>query len=168
MKTRVVGLLALACLLGTVLWLALLITSVASGGPLTSFEQGLPHVRGLGVLFYATYINAATITILAVMLFSALYVFFRPVDPVWANIGVAFVPIYGAMNITVYLSQVIVVPRLLELMASPEYHTLAAFALRLTVQHWHDSAVAIVNNLAYAVLGIPSPPDNRTVRKARS
>ena len=156
MKVRVVGLLGLTCLLGTALWLALLITSVASAGSLTSFEQVLSHVRGLGVVFYATYFNAALITIVAVMLFSALYVLFRPADPVWATIGVAFVPIYGAMNIAVYLSQITVVPRLLELMASPEYQALAAFALRQAVQQWPDSAVAIVNNLAYAVLGIPS------------
>jgi hypothetical protein len=68
------------------------------------------------------------------MLLSALYVLLRPVDPVWATIGVAFVPIYGAMNIAVYLSQVTVVPRLLELVASLEYQVLAAFALRLAVR----------------------------------
>jgi len=60
------------------------------------------------------------------------------------------------MNLAVYLSQVTVVPRLFQLQATPEYQALSQFLLRQAIQQWPDSMVSIVNNLAYAILGVPS------------
>jgi hypothetical protein len=146
----------MTCLVFTVLWLVFLIAGVASAGPLATFDQVLAHVGKLDMLFYGTYVNAALVTIFAVMLFAALYEFCRLLAPTWAGIAIAFVPIYGAMNLLVYLSQVTIVPRLVHLMGVAEHRALSAFVLRQLVQQWPDSAVFVVNNLGYAILGIPS------------
>jgi hypothetical protein len=156
MQTKLIGYVSLLCLVLTVIWLALLITGMAGAGPLDTFERTLAYVKPLGVTFYLTYLNAALITVMAVMLFALLYRAYQSAAPEWAITGLAFVPIYGAMNLCVYLSQVTVVPQLLQLQSMPEYQTLAPLLLRQTLQIWPYSAVATVNNLAYAVLGIPS------------
>ncbi len=60
------------------------------------------------------------------------------------------------MNLIAYLSQITVVPRLLQLQAMSDYRIVAQFLLRQTIQQWPGSIIFSVNNLAYAVLGIPS------------
>jgi len=156
MNTKLLGVLSLTCLMITILWLVLFVAGMAVAGPLETFEQVLAYVNKLGSLFYLTYANAALITVSAVMLFAALYIHYKPIAPEWSAIGVMFVPIYGALNLIAYLSQVTVVPRLLELQVFPEYQVFSQFLLRLFIQQWPDSAISIVNNLAYAVLGVPS------------
>lgn len=156
MQTKLLGVLSLTCLIVTILWLVLFVAGMAFAGPLNTFEQVLAHVNKLGVLFYLTYANAALITVSAVMLFGALYIHYKAIAPEWSVIGVMFVPIYGALNLIAYLSQITVVPRLLELQALPEYQAFSQFLLQQTLQQWPDSTISIVNNLAYAVLGVPS------------
>ncbi len=157
MQTKLLGVLSLICLVFTVLWLVCVIAGgMAVAGPLETFEQVLARVNKADAILYLTYTNAALITVSAVMLFAALYVYYEPMAPEWSAIGVTFVPIYGAMNLIVYLSQITVLPRLLELHAKPEHQTLSQFFLRQAIHLWPDSAAFIVNNLAYAVLGVPS------------
>jgi hypothetical protein len=156
MQTRLLRILSRICLVITLLWLVFLIADMATAGPLDRFEKVLAHVNQLDVVFYLTYANAALITVSAVMLFAALYVHYKPAAPQWSAIGMLFVPIYGALNLIVYLSQITVVPRLLQLQAVPEYQAFAQFLLRQLIQQWPDSTIAIINSLAYAILGIPS------------
>lgn len=153
---KLLGILSLVCLSMTILWLVFLIAGMAVAGPLETFEQVLAYVNQAGVMFYVTYTNAALVTVSAVMLFVALYLHYKSTVPVWSAIGIAFVPIYGTMNLIVYLSQITVVPRLLQLHAMSEYQPLSFLLLTQALQQWPDSAVAVVNNLAYAVLGVPS------------
>jgi len=156
MQTKSIGVLSLICLILTILWLVFLINGMVFAGPLGTFDQVLTHVSKLDWLFYLTYANAALITVSAVMLFAALYVHYKPAAPEWSTIGVTFVPIYGVLNLVVYLSQITIVPHLLELQTQPENQAFARFLLQQAIQQWPDSAIAGVNNLAYAVLGIPS------------
>ena len=136
MQTKLPGVLSLTCLIFTILWLVFFVAGMAAAGPLDTFEQVLAHVNKLGVLFYLTYANAALITVSAVMLFVALYIHYKPIAPEWSAIGVMFVPIYGVLNMTAYLTQITVVPRLLELQAFPEYRVLSQFLLRQFIQQW--------------------------------
>ncbi|PKO12749.1 MAG: hypothetical protein CVU39_22545 [Chloroflexi bacterium HGW-Chloroflexi-10] len=156
MQTRLLGVLSLICLIITILWLVFLVADRAAAGPLDTFDQVLAHVNKPDALFYLTYANAALITVSAVMLFAALYIHYKPIAPEWSAIGVMFVPIYGALNLIAYLSQITVVPRLLQLQALPEYQAFSRFLLRQVIQQWPDSTISIINNLAYAVLGVPS------------
>jgi len=150
------GVLSLVSLILTVLWLVCLIMGVTSADHLDTFDGVLSHLTKLDFLFYMTYVNAALLTVSATMLLVAFFFSLKPVAPLWSAIGVVFVPVYGCLNLVAYLSQVAVVPRLLRLRTVPKYQALSEFLLQQTVQQWPDSAVFIFNNLAYAVLGVPS------------
>ena len=153
---KLVAFLCLVCLLLTALWVGLLVADMTSAGPLETFEQAVAHASRLHSLFYATYLNAALLTLAAVALFAALYAWLKPIAPDWAIIGLIFVPIYGVLNLVAYLSQVALVPALVALRADAQYAATADVLLRLTLQAWPVSAMAFFNGLAYAILGIPS------------
>ncbi|MBN2500321.1 MAG: DUF4386 family protein [Anaerolineales bacterium] len=154
--SKLVAFLALVCLLLTSLWIALLIADMASAGPLETFEQAAAHASRLHGLYYATYLNAALLTLAAVAFFAALYYWLKPTAPDWTVVGLVFVPIYGALNLVAYLSQVTLVPALVTLRLDPNYAGAADMLLRLTLQAWPASPMAFFNGLAYAILGIPS------------
>jgi hypothetical protein len=154
--SKLVAPLALACLVLTALWVGLLIADMASAGPLETFEQVAAHASRLHGLFYATYLNAALLTVAAVAFFAALHAWLKPTAPDWTVIGLVFVPIYGALNLVAYLSQVTLVPAIFDLQTEPRYADTADLLLRLTLQAWPASTMAFFNGLAYAILGIPS------------
>jgi hypothetical protein len=154
--SKLAAILCLICLILTVLWLGLLIADMATAGPLETFEQVAAHASRLHGLFYATYLNVALLTVAAVALFAVLYAWLKPAAPGWIVIGLVFTPIYGALNLVAYLSQVTLVPALVALRLDPQYTATADVLLRLTLQAWPQSAMAFFNGLAYAILGIPS------------
>jgi hypothetical protein len=147
---RLLGILSLICLIVTAAWLALLIYTTVTRGAVESYAEALGHASALDLLDVLTYVNAALITLTATMLFAGLYVVVRPQAPLWAAIGVVFVPIYGLLNLFAYLSQLTIVPRLAAL--GPTFEPLLA----QMIQAWPGSAVNVINNLGYAVLGMPS------------
>ena len=147
---RLLGTVALLCAITTAIWLVLLIVGVATQGPVETLEQALASVADLDLLHYLTYANAALITITATLLFAGLYVYCKPQEAVWAVMGLAFVPAYTVLNLFAYLSQITIVPRLVDL--QPE----SSLLLAQLVQSWPGSAVNVLNNLGYAILGIPS------------
>ncbi len=156
MKRKPLAVVSLTLLILTTLWIVLLIADMASAGPLDTFEQVLAHSAKLSGLFYATYTNATLLTLCAVAWMALLYRECQSTAPAWCAAGVAFVPLYGALNLCVYLSQITVVPHLLTLRYAPAYQEAAMLWLRMTLQLWPASAVATFNSTAYAVLGIPS------------
>lgn len=147
---RLLGTVALACTIFTAIWLLLLIVGVATQGPVETLEHALASVADLDLLHYLTYANAALITITTTLLFAGLYVHCKPQDAVWSTMGLAFVPAYTVLNLFAYLSQITIVPHLVDL--QPE----SSLLLAQMVQSWPGSAVNVLNNLGYAVLGIPS------------
>ena len=156
MKTKILGVISSLCLVVTALWLVFLIWSMASVGPVETFEQALAYVAEPDALFTLTYVNATLVTLSATILFAALYVYFKPAAPVWSAMGVVFVPVYSVLNLFVYLSQITIVPRLLAFRGMAGYRATSSLLLGQMVQQWPDSAVAVLNTLAYAILGIPS------------
>ena len=153
---QMLGVLSLLSLILTILWLVSLILGIESSGRPETIEALFSHIGSPDILFYLTYINAALLTAIAVALFTVLFLYIEKIAPMWSAIGIAFVPIYGSMNLVAYLSQITVVPRLLHLRAEPGYKFLSEFLLQQVIQQWPDSAVFVFNNLAYALLGIPS------------
>jgi hypothetical protein len=150
MNRNPLGLISLFCLVVTLLWIVLMLFGVATAGPVETLEQALAAATRYNLLFVLTYLNATLITLSATMLFAALYVGCRLTAPDWAAIGVIFVPVYCALNLFAYLSQITIVPRLVASGAA------ATGLLSQMLQQSPGSVVSIVNNLAYAVLGIPS------------
>jgi hypothetical protein len=157
MKTpRLLGWLSLFCLFVTLVWLVLMIAGTASAGPLDTFELMLAHIAQQGALFYLTYLNAALIPLSATLWSVALYLHCKPAAPEWSALALILVPVYCVLNLFAYLSQITLVPALLSLRQSPEYQATAEALLRLAIQQWPGSTVGFFNNLAYAILGIPS------------
>ena len=156
MKAKTLGLVSLACLVLTVLWLVLYVYGVASAGPLETLEQVLARVSRLDGLYYLTYVNATLVTLSATTLMAGLYVHCRPAAPGWFTVGLVFVPVYCVLNLFAYLSQITVVPRLLAFQQAAEYRAASSLLLGQLIQQWPGSTVNVLNNLAYAILGIPS------------
>ena len=143
--SKLVAFLCLICLVLTALWVGLLVADMTSAGPLETFEQAVAHASRLHSLFYATYLNAALLTLAAVALFAALYAWLKPIAPDWAIIGLVFVPIYGVLNLVAYLTQVTLIPSLVALRADPQSTAAADALLRLALQAWPVSAMAFFN-----------------------
>lgn len=155
-STRLYAILALVCVVVTALWLGFLIAGMARNGPISTFEQALSFVSRQDVLFYASYLNAALITLIATALMTGLYLFCRPAAPEWSLIGLVFVPVYCLMNMVVYLSQITLIPLLVQLRQTAEAQAAVDVLLSITVQAYPGSIIGYFNNLAYALLGIPS------------
>ena len=149
-KNRLLGIVALICLMVTVIWLALFTYDVAARGAVETAEQAVASVADLGALQILTYVNATLVTVSATMLFGELYVLCRDEAPLWAAMGLVFVPIYGLLNLFAYLSQLTIVPRLAALRPASD------LLVAQMVQAWPGSVVNVLNNLGYAVLGVPS------------
>ena len=156
MNNRLLGALSLLSLILTTIWLVLLITFTASSGTMETFDQALAYTAQAGTLYYITYINAALIVLAVTSLFAVLHSTYRLRSPAWSFIALAFVPVYSTLNLVVYLSQITVVPRLLELSEAPVFQHAATALLSQTLQIWPESSTAAINSLAYAVLAIPS------------
>lgn len=149
-ENRLLGAVAATCLVVTVIWLVLFIYGTATQGAVETMDQALASVAETGALHHLTYVNATLVTVSALMLFAGLAVRCGAAAPLWAAMGAAFVPIYGLLNLFAYLSQITIVPRLVALRPG------ANVVLAQMVQAWPGSAVNVLNNLGYAVLGVPS------------
>jgi len=150
--------LAFACaisLLGTILWIALML---AGGTPPATFEQAFTKASRMDTVFVLSYLNVAfLVTVPVIALMALLHGFCKPLLSPWASrIAIVFVPIYGILNLTISLSQITVVPTLVDMARQPETRLLAESLLRLVLQELPGSPAAFFNGLAYAVLGIPS------------
>lgn len=156
MNSELLGILSLICLVVSSLWLVFLISDIRMHGAVTTFEQALTYISRRGRLFFLSYLNAALITVVTTMLFAGLYVYFRTAMPEWAFIAVVFVPAYSVLNLACYLSQITIIPRLLAFRDTAENRAQADLLIGQMTQAWPGSAVAVLNGLAYAILGIPS------------
>jgi hypothetical protein len=156
MKTRWLGWISLLTLISVTLWLMLLIWDMATAGPLETFPQVLAHVQQDNWIFPVTYMNAAVFTIFVTALMAGLYVYCSSTLPELSIVGMVFVPVYSTLNLIAYLSQITLVPALLESTSVPAIADTAYLLLEHTLQILPGSTVAFFNNLAYAILGIPS------------
>ena len=152
---RLVGMLALIVLILTVIWLILLIHGIAKNGPVTTLEGAMAVACKMDSLYYFTYFNAALITLVVTALFAGFYVQSRHVTQLWSTVAVVFVPPYTLLNLFVYLSQITIVPRLFTISTGIPVET-STILLDQMLQQWPDSIVSMLNNLGYAILGIPS------------
>jgi len=71
-------------------------------------------------------------------------------------VALVFVPIYGTLNLFAYLSQITLIPALIQAASDPATSETALLLLSQTLQMLPDSTVGFFNGLAYTILGIPS------------
>ena len=125
--------------------------------PVTNPYDAINFVAGQDWLYTLNYASAALIMVLAALLFAALYSMFKDAAPAAMLAGLVFVPVYTAMNLFVYLSQITVVPGMVMLRSALSTNpNQLDMLIALLVQLWPGSITAMLNVLAYAVLGIPS------------
>lgn len=156
MKTRSLAALTLLVAALTTLWVVLVIILQASAGPVETLADRIAVIERQGALYTLNYLNAGLLTLATVAMLAGFAFYTWEEDRLWTLVALVFIPIYGALNAVVYFSQVFMVPGLIELYSNPETAALAETLLGLTVHEWPGSAVAFVNALAYAVLGVPS------------
>ncbi len=156
MKTRQIGILTLTVAVLTVIWVALFVYERLGAQAVYTLADRVAAIErnvGLHVLIYT---NSGLLTLTGVAMLAGLYLYCREENPLWGVVALVLIPIYGLANLVVYLSQVFVVPGLLELYHQPETAAVAEILLGLTIHDWPGSVAGFVNALAYAVLGIAS------------
>lgn len=156
MKTRSLSILTSAVMISTAAWVALTIYRQATLPSINTLPDQIAFIEEQLGLFKLTYINAAFITLANAAFFAGLYAFCREENPLWAAVGLVFVPMYALGNLMVYLSQVFVVPGMLALYHDPANSAVAQNLLAITLQEWSGSAAEFLNLLSYALLGISS------------
>lgn len=156
MKTKMFGKVSLVCLIVSILWLVLMVLSMTRIGPIDTQEQAINSVTNPDWLFYLTYVNAVIITILATILFVGLYLYCKSSEPELSMIGLIFIPVYCMFNLFSYFSQIIIVPKVLSYQNVADNDVIFNIFLGQMVQGWQGSAVSVINNFAYAILGVPS------------
>jgi hypothetical protein len=156
MKLRLLPGLTWLVAVTTTLWVILLIVDQVARPPIHTLSERIAALEANQALFTINYLNAALITLFTVMLLAAYLTQLHDRSPLWTAIGAAFVPMYGLANLAVYLSQIFVVPGLLDLYHQPETTLLGETLLGLALHDWPGSAAGFVNALAYAALGVAS------------
>ncbi len=144
------------CLFFSVGWVILMIISTSSASPVKTIDDAVHSVTDTGGLFQLTYINAVLVTITATIFYCGLYSYLKSLNRDWSVIGFVFVPVYCLLNIVVYFSQITVIPRLNSLIVEAENPEMYRAILGLFVQSWSGSVISVMNQLAYAVLAVPS------------
>jgi hypothetical protein len=157
MRQRVLlGYISIITLILTLIWFILLIAQIATLGPLEKYEQVIAYVSKLDVFYYLVYLNASLTVIAVTLLYSGLYLYSRSLASTAALMGLVFLPVYTTINLFVYLSQISIVPQLIEWRQLPEYKPTADLLLSQLIQQLPSSGVVFFNHLAYGILGIPS------------
>lgn len=156
MRTRTIGILTWVVAGLTALWVGIMVFRSSITPPAKSLVEQIAIIETHPILTMVNYTNAALITFATVAMLAGFYVYTQLEEPLWSAVALVFIPIYGLANGLVYLSQVFVVPVLLNLYHNPQTTELAEFFLRLIMHEWSGSVVSFVNSFAYTMLGIAS------------
>lgn len=131
----------------TLLWVILMIAGEIINGPVTALEDATRRVQNINFLHIITYVNAAALTAVAVLLYFAFYQYLKSEHSILSALALVFVPVYGIFNLLVYLSQITIVP----ILATRNAANLAQW-----LQIWPQSTIAMLNQVAYTLLGLSS------------
>ena len=157
MHSRQISMVSIILVILTGIWiLCMALLMRQEGSVIATFEDACDFVREPGGLFYVTYLNVVVLTIFDVVLFGLLYLRFRTAYPALSLTAVLFVPVYAAYNMFVYISQVSVVQKIIHIYDGVVSDEVMNVLLGQFLQMWEHSAIAFVNNYAYAILGIPA------------
>jgi hypothetical protein len=133
-----------------------MVISLNQTGSIFTIEEAVLSVKNPGWLFYLNYGNAMILTLLITAFFAGLYHLVNTTEPELAVSGMVFIPVYCVLNFFIYASQITVIPNLMAASALEAGHFPINIIIGQMVQAWPGSSIAIFNNLAYAILAIPS------------
>jgi hypothetical protein len=157
MRNKTLGVIVLIDLVSLVGWLAGMILMNAAYGGISTYEGALAFARERHPFYYTfNYANAVLFSLLNTMVFAGLYAYLKRNTPLWAAIGLAFIPIYTILALFSYLSQLVIVPQLVNLLESPELQPAATALLYNLLQIYPESTLGYFDQFSYFILGIPS------------
>ena len=139
-----------------ILWVLFMILLTSGINENWTNERYLQFAKENGILYFLSYLNGVIFTVITMALFGLLYIFIQNEKPVLSIIGILFVPVYGVLNIFAYGSQITVVPQLLSEVNIEHLTECRAEYLVQWIQTKPETAVGMINGVAYALLGIPS------------
>jgi len=149
--------LRIACVLLVAVTAAWALLTIASASETDSSWSDAEYVEWIGspsIITTVNYVNAALVTALAAVFFAFLSTATFQVAPVAVIVGAPFIPVYAAMNLIVYTSQITLVPRLAQAtQAGSASFPVVVQLMQLSPQH---TIVSTLNLLAYAALAVPS------------
>jgi hypothetical protein len=157
-KQKTLGIIILIDLVLLIGWLAIMIVMGASGQMPVDFWEAVSFAGEEHWLFYKlNYANASLYAILNGVVFAGLYAMLKRDGPGWAEVGILLVPVIVFINLFSYLSQLVVVPGLVELaMGRPGQNPAAELLLRNLLQTSPDSALLYFDQFGYFLLSVPS------------
>jgi hypothetical protein len=137
----------------TLIWMIFTLVSMSQVKPGWADSDYVKWASKPDIFFTGNYINAAVLTVAAVMLFSSLYLFLKESFEAAAFMGIVFIPVYGVLNLTCYSIQISLVPMIA---SSGLTHNDSIFLASQMIQANPQSLTGFINGLAYGILGIPS------------
>lgn len=157
MKHKTLGVIILIDVVCLLAWLGGMILMINAYGEIKSFDQALAFATERHPFYYTfTYANAVLFSLLNSMVFAGLYGLVKDRYPLWSAIGFVFIPVYSILAIISYLSQLVIIPPLIELLAEPRYQAVVEVLLRNLIQNWSGSTLGYFDQFSYFILGIPS------------
>jgi hypothetical protein len=156
MNQKTIGIISSIAILTNIIWILLMMLMEGNAPVFKTLGERISFIESKAILYKLSYLNAALLTVIGILFMTSLYIYSRKKNEFWPTIALVFIPIYGILNLFSYLSQVFIVPALLNLYKLPESKEISSILLNLTLHNWHGSIVESLNGLAYAILGIPS------------
>lgn len=154
--TKTIAILSWIVLALSTVWVVLMLLSVPSEADMISLQDFIKYLGGAGVLFNLNYLNAGLLTFAVSLLFAALFAFYKEKDLLCSAIAFAFTPVYALLNLTVYFSQVAVLPAFVDMHQVSKYAASSELWIAMLSQLWPGSLFGFLNAMAYALLGVSS------------
>lgn len=155
-NTKTIAGLSWVVLALSIVWVVLMLLSIPSESQMISLQDFIKYLSGAGVLFNLNYLNAGLLTFAVSILFAALFAFYKERDLLCSAIAFAFIPVYALLNLTVYFSQVAVLPAFVEMQQVSKYAASSELWIAMLSQLWPGSLFGFLNAMAYALLGVSS------------
>jgi hypothetical protein len=156
MKTKITGILAASVVILTLIWLAQMIGAAVKYGSFEKFNDALAFARERHWFYYtATYANALVLTLFNALLYGSLYGLLKGEHPEWTAAGLVFVPLYAILAMVAYLSQIVLVPALINQLEDPQLQPIALALLHHWLQIWPHSTIQLFDQFSYFLLGMP-------------
>jgi hypothetical protein len=156
MNKKTIGIISSIAIITNIIWIILMIAMEGNAPVFNSLAERISFIESKVILFKLSYLNAALLTIMGISFMTALFIYSKEKHIFWSTIAFVFIPVYGVLNLFSYLSQVMIIPPLINSYNQPGTRDIASVLLNLLLHAWQGSAVESLNGLAYAILGIPS------------
>lgn len=138
-------------------WMAIMIAITVTGRVPENHQEALAFATEQHWLYYRfSYANAVVYTLLNALVYAGLYAMLKNDGPGWAEMGIILLPVVAFLNLFSYLSQLVLIPRLLELAAMPDMASGASALLHQLIQMSPEGSLGYFDQFGYFMLSVPA------------